>query len=105
MKTDDLISILSTNVEPVDHRRIVRNIGMAIVAGAATAVATAFFVLGPRADLTTVGTFIPPLLKVAFTLIVLVPASIYLLRLTRPGEDHRLLWWHGHLSQSCPLSY
>jgi hypothetical protein len=89
MKTDDLISILSTNVEPVDHRRMVRNIGMAIVAGAATAVATAFFVLGPRADLTTVGTFIPPLLKIAVTLIILVPASIYLIRLTRPGGERR----------------
>jgi len=89
MKTDDLISILSTNVEPVDHRRMVRNIGMAIVAGAATAVATAFFVLGPRTDLTTVGTFIPPLLKIAFTLIILIPASIYLIRLTRPGGERR----------------
>ena len=37
MKTDDLISMLSTNVEPVDHRHIVRNIGMAVVAGAALA--------------------------------------------------------------------
>jgi len=89
MKTDDLISILSTNVEPVDHRRMVRNIGMAIVAGAATAVATAFFVLGPRADLMTVGTFIPSLLKIAVTLIILVPASIYLIRLTRPGGEGR----------------
>ena len=43
MKTDDLISMLSTNVEPVDHRQIVRNIGMAVVAGAAVAVATVFF--------------------------------------------------------------
>src|ERR1019366_8115589 len=72
----------STNVEHVDHRQIARNIGMAVVAGAAVAVATVFFVLGPRADLTTVGTFIPPLLKVVFTFIILVPASIYLIRLT-----------------------
>jgi hypothetical protein len=89
MKTEDLISMLSTNVEVVDHRRIVRNIGIAVVAGAAVAVATVFFVLGPRADLTTVGTFIPSLLKVAFTVIILVPASIYLIRLTRPGGEHR----------------
>ena len=89
MKTDDLISILSTNVEPVDHRTIVRNIGMAVVAGAAVAVATVFFVLGPRADLTTVGTLIPALMKVAVTFIVLVPASIYLIRLTRPGGERR----------------
>ncbi len=33
MKTDDLIDMLSTNVEPVDHRQIVRNIGMAVAAG------------------------------------------------------------------------
>ena len=87
MKTDDLISLLSTNVEPVDHRRHVRNIGMAVVAGAAVAVASVFFVLGPRADLTTVATFIPALLKVAVTFIILVPASIYLIRLTRPGGE------------------
>jgi hypothetical protein len=87
MKTEDLISMLSTNVEVVDHRRVGRNIGMAVVAGAAVAVATVFFVLGPRADLTTVGTFIPSLLKVAFTVIILVPASIYLIRLTRPGGE------------------
>ena len=89
MKTEDLISMLSTNVEVVDHRRVGRNIGMAVAAAAAVAVATVFFVLGPRADLTTAGTFIPPLLKVAFTVIILVPASIYLIRLTRPGGERR----------------
>ena len=89
MKTEDLISMLSTNVEVVDHRRVGRNIGMAVVAGAAVAMATVLFVLGPRADLTTVGSLIPPLLKVAFTLIILVPASIYLIRLTRPGGEQK----------------
>jgi hypothetical protein len=89
MKTDDLIAMLSTNVEVVDHRRVGRNIGMAVVAGAAVAVATVFFVLGPHADLTTLGTFVAPLLKVAFTFIILVPASIYLIRLTRPGGERR----------------
>ena len=43
MKTEDLISMLSTNVEVVDHRRVGRNIGMAVVAGAAVAVATVFW--------------------------------------------------------------
>jgi hypothetical protein len=61
MKTDDLIAMLSTNVEPVDHQQTGRNIGMAVVAGAVVAVATVFFVLGPRANLTTVGSFIPAL--------------------------------------------
>lgn len=89
MKTDDLIAMLSTNVEPVDHRQIVRNIGMALAAGAAVAVGIVFFVLGPRAGLTTVAAFIPALLKGAVTAIVLVPASIYLIRLTRPGGERR----------------
>jgi hypothetical protein len=89
MKTEDLISMLSTNVEVVDHRRVGRNIGMAVVAGAAAAVATVYFAFGTRADLTTVGSFIPPLLKIAFAFIILVPASIYLIRLTRPGGERR----------------
>jgi hypothetical protein len=89
MKTEDLISMLSTNVEPVDHRQIVRNIGLAVIVGAVAAVATVFFVLGTRADLTTVGTYIPLLLKVAFTIMILVPASIYLIRLARPGGERR----------------
>jgi hypothetical protein len=89
MRTDDLISLLSTNVEPVDHRQTARNISMAVVAGAAAAVVTVYFVLGPRADLTTVATFIPTLLKVVFTVIILIPASIYLIKLTRPGGERR----------------
>jgi hypothetical protein len=89
MKTEDLISMLSTNVEPVDHRRVVRNLCLALIAGAAAATGTVYLVFGPRTDLTAVGSLVPPLLKVAFTLIILVPASIYLVRLTRPGGERR----------------
>jgi hypothetical protein len=89
MKTEDLIDFLSANVEPVDHRQTVRNIGMTVVAAAAVVVGLVFFVLGPRAGLTTVATFIPALLKVAVMVIVLVPASIYLIRLSRPGGERR----------------
>ena len=55
-------AVFSTNTEPVDHQQIVRNIGITVVAGAAVAVATVFFARGPRTGLTTVGTFIVPLL-------------------------------------------
>jgi hypothetical protein len=89
MKTDDLISLLSTNVEPVDHRQIARNIGIAVIVGAAAALAMVYFVLGPRVGLTTPGTFIPALLKVVFTVTILIPASIYLIRLSRPGGERR----------------
>ena len=89
MKTEDLIDILSRNVEPVDHRQTVRNMGMAVIGGAAVAVAIVVFVLGPRAGLTTAATFIPALLKVAVTAIILIPASIYLIKLTRPGGEQQ----------------
>jgi hypothetical protein len=89
MRTEDLISMLSTNVEPVDHRRIVRNVCLAVVAGAVAAVAMVCLVFGPRTDLTTLASFVPPLLKVAFTLIILFPASIYLIRLARPGGEQK----------------
>jgi len=89
MKTEDLISMLSTNVEPVDHRRVVRNLCLALMAGAAAAVGTVYVVFGPRTDLTTMGSLVPPLLKVAFTLIILVPGSIYLTRLARPGGERK----------------
>ena len=76
MKTEDLIAMLSTNVEPVDHRQIVRNIGMAVAAGAAIVVGIVVFVLGPRAGLTTEAALFPALLKAAVMVIVLIPASI-----------------------------
>ena len=89
MKTDDLITMLSTNVEPVDHGPMVRNIAVAVVVGAVVSMATVFFALGPRADLTAIGAFVPALLKIIATLVVLIPASIYLIRLTRPGGERR----------------
>ena len=89
MKTDDLISMLSTNVEPVDHRHMARNISTAVVVGAAAVVALVVFVLGPRDGLTIPGTIIPAFLKAAVTVVVLVPASVYLIRLARPGGERK----------------
>lgn len=89
MKTDDLIAMLSTNVEPVDHRRTVRTIGAAVAAGAAVAVAAAVAALGLRSGLTDAWALGPVLLKIAFAIAVLVPASIYLIRLARPGGERR----------------
>ena len=78
-----LMKVNYSNAEPVDHRQIERNIGTAVAAGAAVAIV--FFVLGPRADLSSFATLVSALLKVAITVVVLIPASIYLIRLTRPG--------------------
>jgi hypothetical protein len=87
MKTDDLIEMLSANVEPVDHRRTVRIIGAAVAAGAAVTVAAAVVALGLRSGLDDVWSFVPVLLKVAFAFALLVPAAIFLIRLARPGGE------------------
>jgi len=89
MKTDDLIAMLSTNVEAVDHRQTMRTIGTAVAASAAVVVIAVIFPLGLRADLTNANAYISLLLKVAFTVAILVPASIYLIRLARPGGERR----------------
>ena len=88
MRTDELIELLSTNVEPVDHRQTVRSIHIAIAAGVVVALGVVFFALGPRADLTSAGAWIPALFKIAATAVLLVPASIFLIRLARPGGEH-----------------
>jgi hypothetical protein len=89
MKTDDLIAMLGTNVEPVDHRQVKRTVGVAVMLGAAVALGPMLLLFGVRADLTTAGAAIFLLLKLAFTLALLIPASIYLLRLARPGGERK----------------
>jgi hypothetical protein len=87
MKTDDLIAMLSTEVEPVDHRRPAWIIGAALAAGAAVAVAAAVVALGLRSGFTDVPALGAVLLKIAFAVATLVPASIFLVRLARPGGE------------------
>ncbi len=89
MKTDGLIAMLSTDVEPVDHRRTVRTIGMTVAAGAALAAAVVVIALGFRTDLAGFRALMPVLFKIAFAVAVLVPALLYLIRLARPGGERR----------------
>ena len=89
MKTDDLIAMLSTNVEPVGRRQVGRTVGVAILAGAAAALGVALFVLGIRSDLSepSAAAYLP--LKLVFTLGTLVLTSIALTKLARPGGEGR----------------
>ncbi len=89
MKTDDLIAMLSINLEPVDHRRVDRTIGTAVLAGAAAVLIAVLLVLGARAHLTTSDVFAPLVLKAAFAGVILVPAALYLVRLARPGGERK----------------
>ncbi len=89
MKTDDLISMLSTNVERVDHRQVVRMLGMAVLVGGAAALAAVLLALGMRTDMKAPSavTYLP--LKLAFTTGTLVLTWIALAKLARPGGEQR----------------
>jgi hypothetical protein len=87
MKTDDLVAMLSTNVEPIRSGWVVRTMSIAVVAGAALALGFMLVGLGVRADLTATRASVFLLLKVAFALAVVGMAMGYLTRLARPGAE------------------
>lgn len=90
MKTDDLITLLSTNVEPVDRRQVVREICATIAISAVAAVGAVLLALGFRTDLTQVGPVIFLAAKLAFAIGIAILASIYLVKLARPGGEGRM---------------
>jgi len=87
MKTDDLVDMLSTNVEPVGRGLVVRTISIAVAAAAVLALGFMLVGLGVRADLTATRATVYLLLKVAFALAVVGMAMRYLARLARPGAE------------------
>ena len=87
MKTDDLVAMLSTNVEPIGRGLVGRTISIAVVAGAVIALGFTLAALGIRADLTTTRAAVFLLLKVAFGLAVVGVAIRYLTKLARPGAE------------------
>jgi hypothetical protein len=90
MKTDDLIAMLGTNVEPVDRKYVLRVVGAAVAVGtlvAATAILVAF---GFRTDLTTTRAFIFLFSKLAFTIVTVALTAIMLTKLARPGGERRI---------------
>jgi hypothetical protein len=82
MKTDKLIDMLSTNLEPVKRGHVEKTLAWAIVAGGAAAFC---------AMLTTVGLRTGPslgflALRLLFTLSLIVVGASLLARLVRPGQ-------------------
>jgi hypothetical protein len=90
VKTDDLIDLLSTNLEPVPRRQVGWILGGAIAVAAAVAVAAMVFAHGIRPDVGQANVWVPLLLKLGFAIGILVPASIYLIRLARPGGERKI---------------
>jgi hypothetical protein len=90
MKTDDLVALLSTNLEPVDRNAVVRTLCVAIAAAAIAALGIAFAGLGFRPDLTTTRALIFLAVKVAFAIGVAGLSLAYLTRLARPSGERKI---------------
>ncbi len=89
MKTDQLIDVLSTNLDPVDPHEVMRNVGIAIICGLAVALASGIFVLGLRLDFQGANALGFLLLKLIFGAAIVVLGSIFLIRHVRPGGEFR----------------
>jgi hypothetical protein len=89
MKTDELVALLSTNLEPVDRRSVARTLCVALAAGSIVSLGIMVVGLGIRSDLMTARAFAFLLLKLAFTVAIVGVASIYLTRLARPGGERK----------------
>jgi hypothetical protein len=90
MRTDELITMLSTNVEPVDPRRVGRTIRIALAVAAAAVVLLVVAALGLRSDAAQGGAMAALVAKLVFTLVILAVASRFLLKLARPGGERNV---------------
>ena len=84
MKTDDLIAMLSTNLEAVGRQQVARTLGKAVAAGTLVAVGAGLIVLGGRTDLggQALGFL---LIKLLFAATVAALAFFYLAAAARPN--------------------
>lgn len=89
MKTDEFIDVLSTNIEPVDTRKVANRLRAAILSGLASALTSGVFVLGVRWDLQEPAALGVLLLKLVFGAAVVVLGSVLLIKYIRPGGECR----------------
>ena len=90
MKTDDLVALLSTNLEPIDRGSVVRTLCVAVAAGIVVALGSSFVGFGVRSDLTTTRALIFLAVKLAFAIGIVGLALVYLTRLARPGGERKI---------------
>jgi hypothetical protein len=89
MKTEQLIDLLSTNLDPIDTRKVVRSLWIATVAGLVLASLTCIVTLGIRPDLNNPGVLGFLFVKTGFAAVVSILGWRLLLNHTRPGgENH-----------------
>jgi hypothetical protein len=89
MRTDDLVALLSANLEPVDRGSVVRTLWVALAAGSIVALGITLVGLGVRSDLMTAHALIFLAVKLAFAVGTVSLALVYLTRLARPGGERR----------------
>jgi len=85
MKTNDLISLLATDVPPVDPNVAARRFGTGLTLGASAAVLLTLWLFGLRHDILLMVQTPLFWFKVAFPAITGIGALMSLLRLSRPG--------------------
>ncbi|UPK33500.1 DUF1109 domain-containing protein [Bradyrhizobium sp. 186] len=90
MKTNDLVALLSANLEPVDRKAVVRTLYVAIAAGSIVALGIAVIGLGVRADLVTARALMFLAIKLGFAIGIVGLALLYLTRLARPGGERKV---------------
>jgi hypothetical protein len=87
MKTDDLVALLSTNLEPVDRGSVIRTLCAALAAGSIVPLGITLVGLGVRPDLMTARALIFLVMKLSFAVGIVGLALVYLTRLARPGRE------------------
>ena len=90
MKTEDLVAMLSTEAAPVDRKLLARTVFIALGGGVVLAVCFVVAGLGVRADLMAARALLFLFLKLVFALGIVCVASIYLMKLARPGGERRI---------------
>ena len=86
MKTDSLISLLSTGVEPVDRHVLTKRFGLAMLAAACGSTILMAVVYGVRPDINPLWTTPIFWAKVAFPLSLAAISLVVTARLSRPGS-------------------
>jgi hypothetical protein len=87
MKTEQLIDLLSTNVEPVKSGQVRKTLAFAIIAGGAAAFCVMLGTVGLRADLTDAYHLAFVASKLVFTITLIALGALLLARLVRPGQS------------------
>jgi hypothetical protein len=88
MKTEHLINILSTNLEPVKRGQLAKTLALALIVGGAAAFCVMLGTVGLRSGPTFSLNFLAA--KLLFTLSLLGMGTVLLARLARPGSEKKL---------------